>query len=106
MTFGGTQTSTKTNGYQNVKFSKLKNMKRQFVHKICVHNFCAPCPPPPNQQSGGIPLDFLLKGPQAELRTLSQNCEQNPPKFANNQNREQTGVSEKKKTCHFDTHPS
>ena len=33
-------------------------------------------PPPPNQQSDGFPLEFLLKGPQTELRTLSQNCEQ------------------------------
>ena len=35
--------------------------KRQFVHKMFVHNFCAPKPPPPNQQSDGFPLDFLLK---------------------------------------------
>ena len=33
-------------------------------------------PPPPNQQNDGFPLDFLLKGPQTELQTLSQNCEQ------------------------------
>ena len=52
--------------------------KRQFVHKSFVHNFCAPYspPPPPNQQNDGFPLELLLKGPQTELRTLSQNCEQ------------------------------
>ena len=33
-------------------------------------------PPPPNQQNEGFPLEFLLEGPQTELRTLSQNCEQ------------------------------
>ena len=43
--------------------------------------------------------NFYYKGPQTELRTLSQNCEQtlqkltNPPKIANKQNYEQTGVS-------------
>ena len=52
-------------------------------------------PPPPNQQNDGFPLEFLLKGPQTELRTLSQNCEQTPPpKIANKQNYEQTGVSD------------
>ena len=30
-------------------------------------------PPPPNQQNEGFPLEFLLNGPQTELRTLSQN---------------------------------
>ena len=33
-------------------------------------------PPPPKQQSDGSPIEFMLKGPQTELRTLSQNCEQ------------------------------
>ena len=33
-------------------------------------------PPPPNQRDDGFPLEFLLKGPQTELRTLRQNCEQ------------------------------
>ena len=33
-------------------------------------------PPPPNQQSDGFPLEFLLKGPETELRTLCQNCVQ------------------------------
>ena len=32
--------------------------------------------PSPNQQSDGFPLEFLWKGPQRELRTLSQTCEQ------------------------------
>ena len=66
--------------------------KRQFVHNIFVHDFCAPEPPPPNQQSDGFPLQF------PELRTLSQNYKQtnkkNPPKNANRQNYEQTGVSD------------
>ena len=50
--------------------------KRQFVHKNFVHNFCAPSPPLPKQESDGFPLEFLLKGSQKELRTLSPNCEQ------------------------------
>ena len=41
-------------------------------------------PPPPNQQSDGFPLEFLLKGPQTELRTLSQNCEQTLQKLRTN----------------------
>ena len=55
--------------------------KRQFVHNIFVHNFGAPQPPPPNQQNDGFPLEFLLKGPQTKLRTLSQNCEQSLQKL-------------------------
>ena len=51
--------------------------KRQFVHKYFYSQFLCPLiPPPPNQQSDRFPLEFLLKGPQTELRTLSQNCEQ------------------------------
>ena len=33
--------------------------KRQFVHKIFVHNFCAPWPPPPPSQTSKV-TDFLL----------------------------------------------
>ena len=43
-------------------------------------------PPPPNPRSDGFPLEFVLKGPQTELRT-------NSPKIANKQNHEQTEVS-------------
>ena len=68
--------------------------KRQFVHKMFVHNFCAPWPPPPNQQIAGFPLVFLFKGPQTELRTFSQNCEQTLQKLRNKQNYEQMGISE------------
>ena len=49
-------------------------------------------PPPPNQQNDGFPLEFLSKGPQTELRTLSQNCEQTL------QNCEQTDTREGWKT--------
>ena len=41
-------------------------------------------PPPPNQQNDGFPLEFLLEGPQTELRTLSQNCEQTLQKLRTN----------------------
>ena len=41
-------------------------------------------PPPPNQQSDGFPLEFLLKGPQTELQTLRQNCEQTLQKLRTN----------------------
>ena len=40
---------------------------------------------PPSQQSDGFPLEFLLEGPQTELRTLSQNCEQTLQKLQTNQ---------------------
>ena len=40
--------------------------------------------PPPNQQNDGFPLEFLLKGPQTELRTLGQNCEQTLQKLRTN----------------------
>ena len=46
--------------------------------------FVALDPPPPNQQNDGFPLEFLLKGPQTELRTLSQNCEQTVQKLRTN----------------------
>ena len=41
-------------------------------------------PPLPKQRSDGFPLEFLLKGPQTELRTLRQNCEQNLQKLRAN----------------------
>ena len=41
-------------------------------------------PPPPNQQNDGFPLELLLKEPQTELRTLSQNCEQTLQKLRTN----------------------
>ena len=48
--------------------------KRPFVHIL--FTIFVPLNPPPNQQNDGFPLQFLLQGPQTELRTLSQNCEQ------------------------------
>ena len=45
---------------------------------------CPLTPPPPNQQNARFPLDFLLKGPQTELRTLNQNCEQTLQKLRTN----------------------
>ena len=44
--------------------------------KFCSRILCPLNPPPPNQQSDGFPQEFVLKGPQTELRTLNQNCEQ------------------------------
>ena len=41
-------------------------------------------PPPPNQHNDGFPLEFLLKAPQTELRTLSKNCEQTLQKLRTN----------------------
>ena len=58
-----------------------------------------PCftPPPPNQQSDGFSLEFLLRGPQTELRTLSQNCEQTLSKnYEQTELCEQTGEKEEK----------
>ena len=46
-----------------------------------------PINPPSHPANEGFPLEFLLKGPQTELRTLSQNCEQNKQ---TNKNCEQT----------------
>ena len=55
---------------------------------VCSQNFCSQFAPlnhpPPNQQNDGFPLEFLLKGPQTELRTLSQNCEQTLQKLRTN----------------------
>ena len=56
--------------------------KCQFVHKIYVHDFGAPLSPPPNQQSDGWRLEFVLQGPQSckhsqkIMNELSQNGEQ------------------------------
>ena len=68
---------------------------------VCSQNVCSQFlrpltpPPPPNQQSDGFPLEFLLEGPQTELRTLSQNCEQTLLKLREQTELfEQTGVSE------------
>ena len=41
--------------------------KRQFVHKLIVHDFSDPLPPS-HQQYDGSPRELMLKGPQAELR--------------------------------------
>ena len=59
--------------------------KRQFVHIIFVHNFCAPCPPPlPTSKVMDFLLNFCSKG-------LKQNCEHSA-KIANkpSKNCEQT----------------
>ena len=52
----------------------------------CVFTIFVPLDPPPspNQQSDGFPLEFLVKGPQTELRTLHQNCEQTLQKLRTN----------------------
>ena len=47
----------------------FKFWKCQFLHKIYVHDFGAPLPSPPNQQSDGFHLEFVLKD-------LKQNREQ------------------------------
>ena len=48
---------------QKVKTTTLvKFWKRQFVHIIFVHIIFVPLTPPlPNQQSDGLPLEFLKK---------------------------------------------
>ena len=72
-----------------------RDAQHMFLQPVCSQKFMPINPSPPNQQNEGFALEFLLEGPQTELRTLSQNCEQNPPKNANKQNCEQTGVFEK-----------
>ena len=84
---------------RNVQIRKLTF--RNWETPVCSQNVCSqllcPSPPPPNQRSDGFPLDSRLKGPQTELRTLMQpKLRTKPPKIANRQNYEQTGVSEKK----------
>ena len=55
----------------------LNRYKRPFVHKnVCSHFLCPLTPPPPKPAKWWISLEFLLKWPQTELRTLSKNCEQ------------------------------
>ena len=50
--------------------SKLKNRKRQCVHKMfCSRFWCPLTPPLPKQRSDGFPVEFLWEGPQTELRT-------------------------------------
>ena len=57
--------------------------KRQCVHNMFFHEFGAPLPPP-NRQVMDFLLKCVLKGPQTELRTLSQNCKQTLPKLRAN----------------------
>ena len=86
-TFGCSPRRKPERGYvrQNHPFTKPPFRKRQFVHKMFVHNFCANYPPPlPTSKVDGFPLEFLLKGPQTELRTLSQNCAQTLQKLRTN----------------------
>ena len=52
--------------------------------KILFTIFVPMNPPPPNQQNEGFPLEFLSEGPQTELRTLGQNCEQTLQKLRTN----------------------
>ena len=42
-------------------------------------------------ENDGFPLEFTLKGPQTELRTLNPNREQTFPKVQANMNYEQMG---------------
>ena len=55
---------------------------------VCSQKFCSQfscrLTPPPNQQSDGFPLEFLLERPQTKLRALSQNCEQTLQKLRTN----------------------
>ena len=52
---------------------------------IFFHNFVHLNPLPSQKQQGdGFALEFLLKGPQTELRTPRQNCEQNLRKLRTN----------------------
>ena len=62
-----------------------------FVHNIFVHID----PPPPNQQNEGFPLEFLLRRASNRIANTQPKLRTNPPKIANKQNYEQTGVSDK-----------
>ena len=53
--------------------------KRRSVHTLLFTTLVPLHPPVPTQQSDGSPLEFVFKGPQAELRTIHQNCEQTSP---------------------------
>ena len=59
-------------------------------------------PPLPTSKMMDFLLNFYYKG-QTELRTLSQKLRTNPPKIANKQNYEQTGVSEKTRKLYLST---
>ena len=54
------------------------------VHETVLGHLLTLNPPPQNSEVMDFPLEFLLKGPQTELRTLSQHCEQTLRKLQTN----------------------
>ena len=69
-------------------FTTSRRFQASLQTPVCSQRFCllffCPLPPPPNQRNEGFPLESLLEGPQTELRTLSQNCEQTLQKLRTN----------------------
>ena len=63
--------------------------KREFVHKIWFTILVPLSHPLPEQRSDGLPVEYLLKDPQTELRTLGPKLRTNSPKIASKQNDEQ-----------------
>ena len=68
--------------------------KRQFVHIIIVHNFCAPLNPPSQPAKWWISSSIAIKKTSNRIANTLPKLRTNPPKIANKQNYEQTGVSE------------
>ena len=69
-------------------------LKRQFAHKMFVHNFCAPWPPPSQPAKWWISSWISIKRTSNRIANTQPKLRTNCPKIANKQNYEQTGVSE------------
>ena len=74
-------------------FPAFSYRKRQFVHKIVVHNFCAPWPPS-QPAKWWISSWISIKRTSNRIANTQPKLRTNPPKIANKQNYEQTGVSD------------
>ena len=75
-----------------VSVSKFR--KFNLFTEILFTIFVPTTPPPPNHQNERTPLEFLLEGPSLRIANTQPKLRTNPPKTANKQNYEQTGVSE------------
>ena len=76
--------STRTRVLGMMRRSSILPLKPRKCAQFPSKSACFTRLPPPNQQNEGFALEFLLEGPQTELRTLSQNREQTLQKLRTN----------------------